>query len=63
MLTLIPNTVTRDSQNTFESEINGQRVSSSVYVEGPTLVTDEGIRKMGVQDNWTMWISLSGEVV
>ena len=39
------NTVTRDSQNTFESEINGQRVSSSVYVEGPTLVTDEGIRK------------------
>ena len=39
------NTVTRDSQNTFESEINGQRVSSSVYVEGPTLVTDEGIKK------------------
>lgn len=39
------NNVTRDSQNTFESEINGQRVSSSVYVEGPTLVTDEGIKK------------------
>ena len=39
------NTVTRDTQNTFESEINGQRVSSSVYVEGPTLVTDEGIKK------------------
>ena len=39
------NTVTRDYQNTFESEINGQRVSSSVYVEGPTLVTDEGIKK------------------
>lgn len=39
------NTVTRDSQNTFESEINGQRVSSSVYVEGPTLVSDEGIKK------------------
>lgn len=39
------NNVTRDSQNTFESEINGQRVSSSVYVEGPTLVKDEGIKK------------------
>ena len=37
--------VTRDSENTFEAEINGKKMSSKVYVEGPTLVTDEGIRK------------------
>lgn len=37
--------VTRDSENTFETEINGKKMSSKVYVEGPTLVTDEGIRK------------------
>ena len=37
--------VTRDSENTFEAEINGKKMSSKVYVEGPTLIRDEGIRK------------------
>lgn len=37
--------VTRDSENTFETEINGKKMSSKVYVEGPTLIRDEGIRK------------------
>ena len=37
--------VTRDSENTFETEINGKKMTSKVYVEGPTLIRDEGIRK------------------